>query len=953
GLDPKSAELHVGLGDLEAARTQWPQAIAAYQAAITLEPTLAIAEGHLAAAFQAAGALEEAVTHYRRAIELSPQYTTAHYNLGTALDSLGQREAAARLFEAAINLDPTYVDAHVNLGCYDHSQLDMERALASYDRALALSPDSAKARYNRAMCLLTNGKLRDGWSDYEWRMRVPGFPMHSFDRPLWDGSGFQGKTLLVHAEQGLGDTMQFVRYLPLVRQRGGRVILLVDAVLVQLLQQSGCQDVYPHPRDLPDFDVQAPLMSLPGIFGTTLENIPAEVPYLSADPGLVAVWNKRLSGIAGYRVGICWQGNPSLDTDHIRSFPLAVMEPLARVPGVRLVSLQRMAGLNQLAGLAGKFDVVDLGPQFENEAGGFLNAAAVIANLDLVITADTAIAHLAGALGAPVWLALARQTDWRWLRDRSDTPWYPTMRLFRRSATEDWPQLFVRMATDLRGLVENAAPRSDDSHSPETAIALADALADQQQYREAQQHLDRAIQRVPDRAELRRRAGDVQARQAHWSAAIAHYQQALALDPTDAVAECHWAMALQAQEQNEQASEHYRHALELACGHVDTLLELGGSLTLFGNLAEATRCYERALELEPANDVALSNIASLARQLDRCDEALAYLDRAIHNAPDNALAHLERGAMLLHLGDFRRGWDDYRWRAKVGKRACDWIQGPEWDGKASPDTRLLIYAEQGQGDAIQFVRFLPLARQRACSAVLIAHDSLVPLFRQSGYGEVRGFSDPLPEFDCKISLMDLPYVLETTVETIPAEVPYLSASDDLVRQWAARLRDVAGFRVGICWQGSTAFAYDRFRSFPLQALAPLARVPGVRLVSLQKGAGLEQLDTLAGELGVVDLRPEFDHEKAPFFNAAAVIDNLDLVVAADTAIAHLAGAMGAPVWLASSARSDWRWLRHREDSPWYPTMRIFHQQERRKWDELFERIAAELHVLAQRKLADI
>ncbi len=453
-LEPKSAELHVGLGDLEAARSQWQQAIAAYQAAIALEPNLAIAEGHLATALQAAGAVEAALAHYQRAVELSPQYATAYFNLGTALDSLGRNEEAARQFEAALGLDPLYVDAHVNLGCYYHMQMDLERALASYDRAVALAPDSAKARFNRAMCLLTDGRLRDGWSDYEWRMRVPGFPMRSFDRPLWDGTTLHGKTLLVHAEQGLGDTVQFARYLPMVRQRGGRVVLLVDASLVPLFEQSGFQDVFGHPRELPDFDVQVPLMSLPHVFGTTLENIPVEIPYLSVEPTLVADWRKRLSDVTGFRVGICWQGNPSLDTDHLRSFPLASMEPLARVPGVRLISLQRVAGLDQLAGLAGRFDVVNLGPEFEVEAGAFFNAAAVIANLDLVITADTAIAHLAGALGAPVWVALARRSDWRWLRQRGDTPWYPAMRLFRRGASEGWPQLFERMSGELQVLAQ-------------------------------------------------------------------------------------------------------------------------------------------------------------------------------------------------------------------------------------------------------------------------------------------------------------------------------------------------------------------------------------------------------------------------------------------------------------------------------------------------------------------
>jgi tetratricopeptide (TPR) repeat protein len=370
---------------------------------------------------------------------------------------------------------------------------------------------------------------------------------------------------------------------------------------------------------------------------------------------------------------------------------------------------------------------------------------------------------------------------------------------------------------------------------------------------------------------------------------------------------------------------------------------MGASLVAFGNLDQAWRHFEQALAVEPDNEIAFSSIASLGRQLDRCKEAIAHLDRTIEHAPDNPIARMERGAMLLYLGDFRRGWPDFHeWRVRMGRPECDWIQSPEWDGGASSTTRLLFYAEQGLGDTIQFVRFLKLARQRVPQATLIVQDPLVPLLRASGFTGVQGFADPLPAFDCKIALMDLPLALDITLDTLPAEVPYLAVADELVRQWAQRLQPIDGFRVGVLWQGNPTVTFDRFRSFPLKALAPLARVPGVRLISLQKGAGLEQLESVAGQFEIVNLRPEFDCEEAAFFNAAAIIKNLDLVVTADSAIAHLSGALGAPVWLASSARSDWRWLRNREDSPWYPTMRVFHQRKRHRWDELFERMAAEL-----------
>jgi hypothetical protein len=225
---------------------------------------------------------------------------------------------------------------------------------------------------------------------------------------------------------------------------------------------------------------------------------------------------------------------------------------------------------------------------------------------------------------------------------------------------------------------------------------------------------------------------------------------------------------------------------------------------------------------------------------------------------------------------------------------------------------------------------------------LAIRDPLVGLLRESGYENVVCFSDELPPFDCKLSLLDLPLVLGTTLQTLPANVPYVTVNPRRIEQWAHRLREVAGFRVGICWQGNPDFPGDSARSIPLKALAPLAQVPGARLISLQKVHGLEQLEGIAGEFEVIDLRPEYDQEDSPFTNAAAIIRNLDLVITPDTAIAHLAGALGAPVWVALALRSDWRWLVHRDDSPWYPTMRLFRQAKHRDWNGLFQRVALEL-----------
>jgi hypothetical protein len=278
-------------------------------------------------------------------------------------------------------------------------------------------------------------------------------------QPLWGGGPLEGRTILLHAEQGFGDTIQFVRYAALVIQRGGDVIVGCPASLVALLASCrGINRLAEQADKLPSFDVHAPLPSLPGIFHTSLETIPADVPYLFADQDLVEQRRQELRGITGFKIGIAWQGNPKNPNDRNRSISLRCFEPLARCSGVRLLSLQKEAGVDQLQDVAERFPVTELGSRL----GDFMDTAAVMRNLDLVITCDTAIAHLAGALGVPVWVALPFVPDWRWLLDRSDSPWYPTMRLFRQESRGDWQGVFQRIEGAVRQRVAGHPVRADN-----------------------------------------------------------------------------------------------------------------------------------------------------------------------------------------------------------------------------------------------------------------------------------------------------------------------------------------------------------------------------------------------------------------------------------------------------------------------------------------------------------
>jgi hypothetical protein len=350
-----------------------------------------------------------------------------------------------------VRLKPNHADHHLNLGNTLAARGQPHEALASFERAVQLKPDFAEAHTCCGATLLRLGNFERGWGEYEWRWKTKTFSHRPFQQPLWDGSALNGRKILLHAEQGMGDILQFVRYAAHVRERGGSVVFECPGSLLPLLASCpGIDQLVKQGGDLPQFDVHASLLSLPYILHTTEATIPARIPYLFAEATLVDQWQRELSSCRGCKVGIAWQGNPKFPDDRSRSIPLAAFEPLGRIPGVHLFSLQKGFGAEQLDTIADRFTVTDLGRRLDETSGPFMDTAAVMANLDLVITADTVIMHLAGALGVPVWVALSFAPHWIWLLGRNDSPWYPTARLFCQTSAGNWDDVFARLADKLR-----------------------------------------------------------------------------------------------------------------------------------------------------------------------------------------------------------------------------------------------------------------------------------------------------------------------------------------------------------------------------------------------------------------------------------------------------------------------------------------------------------------------
>jgi Flp pilus assembly protein TadD len=420
------------------------------------------------------GRLEDALRSYQEAGALKPDSAAVLRNLGVTLSDLGRFDEALVATRESLRLEPDYADSHVNLGMTFARQGNQEEALSCYERAVEIRPDFPEARRNRAYIYLARGDFERGWPEYEWRLRCPKLRTLTVDRPRWNGESLDGRSILLHSEQGLGDSLQFIRFARSLKARSCRVVAACPAPLIRLVARCpGVDSVVDWTSSLPDCDVQAPLLSLPAILGTTLATLPAQMPYFGLDSRTVNDWRPVVERAVGsgahrrspgrrsrarvFKIGIAWQGNRANTVDRWRSFPLSHFAHLATLPGVRLISLQKGEGTEQLANLGGEFPVAELS---HPDHGGddrrdFLDTAAVMTQLDLVVTPETAVAHLAGSLGVRVWVALSSVGDWRWMIDRDDSPWYPTMRLFRQDSFGDWDGVFQRMAQTLREELRN------------------------------------------------------------------------------------------------------------------------------------------------------------------------------------------------------------------------------------------------------------------------------------------------------------------------------------------------------------------------------------------------------------------------------------------------------------------------------------------------------------------
>lgn len=627
-LAPQAFGAHFNLGNAYFAKGDAAAAAASFQAALAIEPSHAGAYNNLGQALQRLGRGNEAIAAYRKALSIAPDDPAVSFNLILALKNGDQLDEAAECCRRLLIANPRSAEAHNNLGAVAMAQGRFDEALASYRRATAIKENYPEAQTNEAILLLLRGDFERGWPKYEWRLKRGGGDARHYAQPQWRGEPIAGKTILLHSEQGFGDTIQFMRYAAMVAAAGATVIVEVPSPLKDLAASLRAPvKILARDEALPPFDVYCPLGTLPRVFGTRADTIPAPIPYLFAKPATAARWREGFGNAPGLKVGLVWAGNPNHVNDHNRSVAIESLRSLLETAGIRWFSLQVGPCAKDLALLPPGL-VTDL----STELTDFAETAGAIAGLDLVIAVDTAVVHLAGALGRPVWTMLPFVPDWRWQLERPDSPWYPSMRLFRQPASGDWQTVVANVKLELNRWVSGLAAAGGRNRpaKPDLQALLVEALRHHQAgaLDQAEQFYRRMLLERPGHQAALANLGMVFHQRRALAEAETWYARALAAERTPEVLN---NLATLRREQGDLAGAErlLAEVLTLRPDDPDGLYNLGLTLIDAGRPDEAVApLSQRARDPQAGADIH-ANLARALHAAGRTPEALRYGRQAL------------------------------------------------------------------------------------------------------------------------------------------------------------------------------------------------------------------------------------------------------------------------------------------------------------------------------------
>lgn len=1061
--NPDNAAAWCNRGLALAAIKQPTDAVDCFFRSLALDPNLEAGYNNLSLALSELGRFDEARSTAKSGLKVFPDSLPLQLALATVLHREGDLIAAKAQFEIAVADHAASADARIGLALVLQDLGDLPSAENLLREVLRAEPRNASARLGVAFLELMQGQFARGWRDYEARYATPEAPLTLPRIPVWNGVNLSGKSLLIVGEQGLGDEIMFSSCIGDLAGRARHLEIWSHAKLVSLFQRS-----FPYARvnartderasattTLSLFDFQVPIGSLPRLFRGSAATFPAHTGYLRADRDRKNAWRERLARLgSGLKVGISWRGGLYQTRRVLRSIPVAEFSILLDKTDAHFINLQHDATAEEIAALGrhghGAIHC------FDGVANDYDELAALVMNLDLVISVQGSIVHLAGALGRPTWALLPSCPEWRYGIAGERMLWYPSVRLFRQQHLGEWIPLLKTLRDELQSphlrktysrsaepilepaeLVQRASVlRAEGNiaearafyeqaldidpacmpalqglealhiqhHQPDAARMsvlwsfavsaqpmLPPLLAglSQAQLRQgnidgalvsaenalAIDHADPAAHVALGRAHLER--GDVdealdcfrlalhfdaQCAAAHsgcgavanarndYAVAVEHFERALMLDATLGEAHCGLAIALDKQQRTQKAVPHYQAALSANPHDNVALSNLGLVFRTEGRYQEALALLERARQLAPNSMGTLCNLALVLQDMGRLDEAIDLFTRALALAPDDAELHVDRALTQLLRGNFAAGWAEYEWRTKLSDMLPRPFTFPVWNGEASPPMRILVYGEQGLGDEIMFASCLPDLLDMGHQVVVECDPRLAPLFARSFpsimvHGRVRAedvsWIASAGHIDRQIPMGSLPGFFRRSPVSFPKRAGYLQADPGKIEQWRARLAELGpGLKIGLSWRGGAPRTRSHLRSIELPRLLPLLRIPGAHFVSVQYG---DTQDARAALQATSNIQVhEFADALADYDQTAAICGALDLVISVQTAIVHLCGALGKPVWAMLPFAPEWRYMRDTDTLPWYSTVRLFRQSAPGDWDSVISQVSGNL-----------
>ncbi len=1026
-----------------------------YEQALELNLNNYEASYNLGVLYHESNDIKTAIKYYKLSILTNQNNSSAYYNLGNTYRQLKNYKDAIYNYRKAIRINSGYENAHYNLGVVYAAVNRYENALKEYQKTIKINPSNIEAHWNRALLLLLLGRYKQGWEEYQWRLNKPGARRH-YNNSQWKGENLEGKTIFIYGEQGLGDIIQFLRYVHLIKNKGARVIFECRSEIVDLLRDENYIDkiviknenfVYEN-----EFDYFIPLLSLPNIFNTELNNIPTNIPYITVQNKLKQHWGKVINNTQNLKIGFLWAGNPNPLRNRKRHAELKYFLPLLNIKNTKWFGLQ-------YGEAASEFEKIDFPPvNFQED---FVNTAAIIKNLDLVITIDTVIAHIAGALGKETFVLLDYEPDWRWLLERNDSPWYPAVRLFRQKEKGNWETVFKELETVLKKKVEpvgkkdgvylsqslgtkqgnnqrksitspkiNYVSTIDQSLINRQAVAYFQkkncdnalklfqqilennpddfrtlnniglvyqekkeleiavdyykkAIAQQKnymsayinlaavyyalnRYNDSENILNEALLLDENNSEINYNLAVFYHKQKILEKAKRYYKQSIQLDDKNVKAMNNLALLYLDEEQYQSAKdilfnasqinpefeetyfnlgnvfkeneeydkaiENYLASIKLNNQYLDAYINLGNTYFYEGKLQSALDLFFQLDNTFPSRHKILYNIGIINYELGDLKRAKEYLRKAILIHSDNPEYHSALAEILLTEGEYQEGWDEYEWRLKK-----KWYKNLDINLPNNPEDmkggKILVYSEQGIGDNFNFIRYLKYLNEQDAEIDFVCREEIFPLLKYQDYFNGITKIDNSKRYNYKIPLLSLPKILNNI--TIPKQKSsYLKVDKNIIAKWYKLIRNNEKKKIGLVWSGKNFPIHNRKRHVPVEYFLLLTKAKDADYYSLQKDYKNQEEKFLLSQNGISDLS-----ENLTDFNVtAAIIENLDLVITVDTAVAHLSGALMKKTWLLLPLIPDWRWGLKGTKSIWYPTITLFRQTKRGNWDALFEEI---------------